>query len=229
MVNCLLSQGKFLKRKSILLNSNESYSAQVVPGDIVFLKDGDTVPADLRLFEVMNLNCAEVSLTGESEPIEKTVENNIMISDENQLATEEGQVGIADRTNMAYATTFVVKGRAKGIVAFTGMETEVGKIAAATTKRIRKPGRSMSYKKYGKRQPIKGGVRRSWDGIGAFLGLTDGTPLQRKLSLVAYGLFFCALGLALIVFGVNKFNVTAEVAVYAISVGIAIIPESLVA
>ena len=203
---------------------------EVVPGDIIILKTGDTVPADVRIFEAMNLNCDEKSLTGEAEPVEKTVENNIVVpGSKEKLAETEGEVGIGDRFNLAYATTTVTKGRGRGIVVFTGMETEVGKIAASTTKKKRKPGRSMSYKKYGKTQPVKGGARRTYDVVGKFLGLTEGTPLQRKLSKLAYLLFGCAILLAIIVFGVNRFIVTDEVAVYAISTGIAIIPESLIA
>ena len=87
----------------------------------------------------------------------------------------------------------------------------------------------MNYKKYGKRQPIIGLARRIYDFVGKFLGLTEGTPLQIKLSKLAYILFGCALLLAVIVFAVNKFNVRHEVVIYAISTGIAIIPESLVA
>lgn len=195
----------------------------------MILKTGDTVPADLRVFEAMNLNCDEKSLTGEAEPVEKHAENDIMIPGSDQLASEEGQVGIGDRFNMAYSTTTVTKGRGRGIVTSTGMQTEVGKIAASTSKKQRKPGRSMNYKKYGKSQPVKGLFRRVYDFVGKFLGLTEGTPLQRKLSKVAYILFGCAILLAIVVFGVNKFNVTDEVAVYAISTGIAIIPESLIA
>jgi P-type Na+/K+ transporter len=206
-----------------------THSAGVVPGDIVILKTGDTVPADLRIFEAMNLNCDEKSLTGEAEPVEKRFENDIMIAGTENLAQTEEEVGIADRFNMAYATTTITKGRGRGIVTFTGMQTEVGKIAASTGKKQRKAGRSMNYKKYGAAQPVKGLVRRIYDFVGKFLGLTEGTPLQIKLSKLAYILFGCALLLAIIVFGVNKFNVTGEIAIYAISTGIAIIPESLIA
>jgi Na+-exporting ATPase len=205
-------------------------SAGVVPGDIVILKTGDTVPADLRLFEAMNLNCDEKSLTGEAEPVEKSIENDILApGSDGRLATSEAEVGIGDRFNMAYSTTTVIKGRGRGIVTFTGMETEVGRIAASTNKTNRKAGRSMSYKKYGKTQPVKGLVKRIYDVLGKFLGLTEGTPLQRKLSKVAYILFGFAILLAIVVFGVNRFHVTDEVAIYAISTGIAIIPESLIA
>jgi magnesium-transporting ATPase (P-type) len=194
---------------------------------------GDTVPADVRLFEAMNLTCDESSLTGEAIPVEKQTANDITIpgSDPPKPATSEEDVGIADRINMAYATTVVRKGRGRGIVVATGMQTEVGKIAASTNKKRRKAGRSMNWKKYGKTQPIKGAARRAYDFLGKFLGLTEGTPLQIKLAKLAYFLFFCALLLAVIVFGVNKFvsPLPKEVVIYAISTGIAIIPESLVA
>ncbi|XXG98868.1 Alcohol acetyltransferase [Hypoxylon texense] len=193
-------------------------NAEVMPGDVVILKMGDTVPADVRLFEAMNLAADEQSLTGESVPVEKIVEH-----------LEDEELGIGDRINIAYGTTTVRKGRGRGVVISTGMQTEVGKIAASTAKKHRKAGRSMNYKKYGKRQPIIGLTKRIYDFIGKFLGLTEGTPLQIKLSKLAYILFGCALLLAVIVFAVNKFNVPHEVVIYAISTGIAIIPESLVA
>ncbi|KAK4041395.1 hypothetical protein C8A01DRAFT_34593 [Parachaetomium inaequale] len=207
-------------------------NAEVIPGDVINLKMGDTVPADVRLFEAMNLTCDESSLTGEAIPAEKQTNNDILVpGTADQPATSEDEVGIADRINMAYATTIVRKGRGGGIVVATGMQTEVGKIAASTNKKHRKAGRSMNWKKYGKAQPLKGAVRRTYDFLGKFLGLTEGTPLQIKLAKLAYFLFFCALLLAVVVFGVNKFvqPLPKEVVIYAISTGIAIIPESLVA
>lgn len=179
---------------------------------------GDTIPADLRMFEVMNFSAEEASLTGESIPVEKITDH-----------LEDEELGIGDRINIAYGTTAVQKGRGRGIVIKTGMQTEVGKIAASTSKKSRKAGRSMNYKKYGKRQPVVGLFRRIYDFFGKFLGLTEGTPLQRKLAKLAYMLFGCALFLAVIVFAVNRFSVPNEVIIYAISTGIAIIPESLVA
>lgn len=190
---------------------------------------GDTVPADLRLFEAMNLACEEGQLTGESIPVEKISDNNITAPGTEKLVQSEDEIGIGDRVNMAYATTVVRKGRGRGIVTSTGMSTEVGKIAASTSKKTRKAGRSMNYKKYGKKQPFVGASKRTWDVIGKFLGLTEGTPLQRKLSALAYVLFGCAIILAIVVFAVNKFDMKNEVIIYATSLGIAIIPESLVA
>ncbi|KAI9765203.1 MAG: Na+ ATPase [Candelina submexicana] len=197
-------------------------SAEVVPGDVVQITTGDTIPADLRLYEAMNLECDEKILTGEAIPVAKDVETDFSGKDE--LGT-----GVGDRLNMAYSSSTVTKGRGRGVVVFTGMFTEIGKIADSMEGKARKPNRSMSRKDHGRLQPMKGAALRVWDGMGRFLGLTEGTPLQIKLSKLAYLLLLCALILAFIVFGVNKFNVTNEVAIYAISTGIAIIPESLIA
>ncbi|EEQ33643.1 calcium-transporting ATPase 3 [Microsporum canis CBS 113480] len=183
-------------------------SGEVVPGDIVQIKTGDTVPADLRLFEAMNLECDEKILTGEAAPVAKDIEF--------ETSGDEMTIGVGDRLNMAYSSSTVTKGRGRGIIVFTGMYTEIGKIAQSMQGKKRKAGRSMSSK-YGTFQPVKGGALRIWDAIGKFLGLTEGTPLQIKLSKLAYSLFGCAILLAIIVFGVNKFNVTDEVAIYAIS------------
>ncbi|KAL8704854.1 MAG: hypothetical protein Q9201_002013 [Fulgogasparrea decipioides] len=197
-------------------------SGEVVPGDIVQIKTGDTIPADLRLIDAMNLECDEKILTGEAVPVAKDVK--LDFSGHNEFET-----GVGDRLNMVYSSSTVTKGRGKGIVVFTGMHTEIGKIAASMEGKHRKANRSLSRKKGGKLQPAKGVALRIWDSFGEFLGLTVGTPLQKKLSKLAYILFGCAILLAIIVFGVNKFNVTNEVAIYAISTGIAIIPESLIA
>jgi Na+-exporting ATPase len=197
-------------------------SGEVVPGDIVKINVGDTVPADIRIFDSMHLECDEKILTGEAMPVAK--EPDFDVEGKNELET-----GVGDRLNMAYSSSTVSKGRGKGVVVYTGMYTEIGKIADSLQGKKRKENRSMSRKKHGAMQPAKGAVLRTWDGIGAFLGLTVGTPLQQKLSKLAYILFGCAILLAIIVFGVNKFNVTNEVAIYAISTGIAIIPESLIA
>jgi len=199
---------------SVLRNGNiESVpSPEVVPGDIVIIKTGDTIPADLRLFDVMNLECDEKILTGEAVPVAKDID--IDFSDRQELET-----GVGDRLNMAYSSSTVTRGRGRGVVVFTGMQTEIGRIAASMQGKKRKEGRSMSRKKHGNLQPAKGAALRIWDGIGKFLGLTEGTPLQIKLSKLAYLLFGLAILLALIVFGANRFVVTNETAIYAISTG----------
>ena len=91
---------------------------ELVPGDIVLLDTGDYIPADLRIIEAINLKSQEASLTGESIPVEKSIEK-----------IEEKDIGIGDRVNMLFSSSLVTYGRGKGIVVETGMTTEVGKIA----------------------------------------------------------------------------------------------------
>ena len=93
-------------------------SRELVPGDIIVLDTGDYIPADLRLIEAVNLKSQEAALTGESVPVDKTTE-----------VITNVEVGIGDRTNMAFSSSLVTYGRGKGIVVDTGMNTEVGKIA----------------------------------------------------------------------------------------------------
>ncbi len=92
-------------------------SKELVPGDLVLLNKGDKVPADIRLYDSMNLETDESLLTGESTPVEKGV------------GVIEEDLSIADRKNMVFSGTLVTHGRAKGIVVSTGMETEMGRIA----------------------------------------------------------------------------------------------------
>lgn len=94
-------------------------AAELVVGDIVILEAGRIIPADLRLTQSVNLKIEESALTGESVPVDK---------DANFVATEE--VGIGDRINMAFSSTSVAYGRGEGVVAYTGMNTEIGKIAS---------------------------------------------------------------------------------------------------
>ena len=96
----------------------EIKAEELVPGDIVILEEGRTVPADLRLIETYNLKTDESSLTGESLPVEKDA--NVVFTDE---------VGVGDRVNEAYMSTPIVYGRGEGVVIKTGMNTETGKIA----------------------------------------------------------------------------------------------------
>ncbi|MEJ2690066.1 MAG: cation-transporting P-type ATPase [Deltaproteobacteria bacterium] len=91
---------------------------ELVPGDIVLLRSGDKVPADLRLLSVRELQVDESALTGESLPVEKYA---------NPLPAD---TDLADRRNMAYASTLVTYGQANGIVVAIGNATEVGRISA---------------------------------------------------------------------------------------------------
>lgn len=91
-------------------------SENLVKGDVVILKAGDVIPADLRLIEVHDLTVEESILTGESEAVEKTV----AVIPQNALA--------GDQLNMAFSGTLVQTGSAFGVVVETGDATEIGKI-----------------------------------------------------------------------------------------------------
>jgi P-type Ca2+ transporter type 2C len=97
----------------------ECSARELVPGDIILLEAGNVVPADIRLFESVNLRTQEAALTGESEPVEKTI-----------AAFKTSDLPIGDRRNMAYMGTLVTYGRGEGAAVQTGMSTELGKIAA---------------------------------------------------------------------------------------------------
>lgn len=90
----------------------------LVPGDIVSLETGDVVPADIRLLDSQNLSSDESSLTGESVPVDK--DSNIEL---------DHDVEIGDRENYIHSSSIITRGRAIGIVATTGHDTEIGKIA----------------------------------------------------------------------------------------------------
>ncbi|MDD3315843.1 MAG: calcium-translocating P-type ATPase, SERCA-type, partial [Syntrophaceticus sp.] len=91
----------------------------LVPGDVVLLEAGDSLPADIRLVETVSLRTNEAALTGESVPVEKGVKT-----------LEQGDdVPVGDQYNMAFMGTTITSGRGKGLVITTGMETELGKIA----------------------------------------------------------------------------------------------------
>ena len=90
---------------------------ELVPGDVVIIRSGDKVPADLRLIQVNDLKVDESTLTGESVPVEKSA---------HLLAKG---TPLAERSNMAYASTFATFGQAKAVVVETGNRSEIGKIS----------------------------------------------------------------------------------------------------
>jgi P-type Ca2+ transporter type 2C len=90
----------------------------LVPGDVVLLRAGDRVPADVRVTQAVNLAIDEAALTGESAPVAKTT-----------APLDDERLPIGDRTNMAYAGTMVVRGRGQALIVETGMSTEFGRIA----------------------------------------------------------------------------------------------------
>lgn len=93
-------------------------TAELVPGDVVVLEEGDKVPADLRLLKTSSLEIEESALTGESLPVPKEV-----------AALGGKNLAPGDTLNMAYLGTVVTRGRGSGVVVHTGMATEMGQIA----------------------------------------------------------------------------------------------------
>jgi P-type Ca2+ transporter type 2C len=92
-------------------------AAGLVPGDVILVEEGDTIPADARLIESTALQASEASLTGESLPVSKDV------------APIEEEVGLGDRANMVFSGTTATYGRGRAVVTATGMRTELGKVA----------------------------------------------------------------------------------------------------
>ncbi len=94
-------------------------TAEIVPGDILLVEEGDTIAADARVIESIALRVSEAALTGESTAVSK---DNRPI---------EAEVGIADRSNMLFSGTAVAAGRGRAVVTATGGQTEIGRIAGS--------------------------------------------------------------------------------------------------
>lgn len=128
----------------------------------------------------MNFETDEALLTGESLPVSKDGD-----------AVFDEDTGPGDRLNIAYSSSTVTKGRARGVVFATGMHTEIGSIAMS----LRQKGsrvREVKRKPDGKAKPHR--YAQAWsltlaDMVGHFLGVNVGTPLQKKLARLAILLF----------------------------------------
>ena len=118
-------------------------ASALVPGDVVLLEAGNSVPADIRLIETHSIRIDESAMTGESLAVDKST-----------VVIEDPSATLGDRFNMAYKSTIVTNGRGKGLVIATGMQTEIGKIAGMLQedaietplqKRMMDFGRKLSY------------------------------------------------------------------------------------
>jgi P-type Ca2+ transporter type 2C len=125
----------------------EIKATKLVPGDVVILEAGNIVPADARIIESANLRILESALTGESEPIDKSID-----------VIKKEELTLGDRKNMVYMGTTVSYGRGSAIVTETGMNTELGKIATLI-------------------QNVKSGLtplQKQLDGVGKLLAVIGG-------------------------------------------------------
>ncbi|MEO0933801.1 MAG: HAD-IC family P-type ATPase, partial [Cyanobacteria bacterium J06641_2] len=123
----IASLAKAVTTEAIVIREGQTLripSRDLVPGDVVLLASGDKVPADLRLLKARNLQVDESALTGESVPVEKSVQ---VLSQDTTLA---------ERINMSYAGSFVTFGQGTGIVVATADATEVGKISQSMERRV---------------------------------------------------------------------------------------------
>ena len=168
---------KLLRIKArVIRNGKEKElpSEEIVPGDMVLLESGIKVPADLRLLETFNLEIDESFLTGES------------IAAKKQIGILKSQLGVPERTNMAFAGSTVMNGRGKGVVVNTGLLTEVGKISRNVTE-------SESAK-----PPLVQRMEKFIGQIGVFLlvvSLLIGTLLYFQ-GMELIGIFFVVVALA---------------------------------
>ena len=154
-------------------------SAQVVPGDIVELEAGDMVVADGRILENFSLKVNESSLTGESEGVEKTAD--VIPGDE---------VALGDRKNMVFSGSLVTYGRALVAVTGTGMDTELGKVAALMNQtQQRKTPLQQSLDDFSKKLAVV---------IMAICVLVFGLSLYREMPVLDSLMFAVALAVAAI-------------------------------
>ena len=107
-------------KATVLRNSKKQVidSQYLVPGDVIFLESGDKIPADIKLIEANDLSIDESLLTGESLPVEK-----------DHLHYSQNDSSLVERHEMLFAGTVTLRGRAKGYVVATGLNTELGKLS----------------------------------------------------------------------------------------------------
>ncbi|MBN2423376.1 calcium-translocating P-type ATPase, SERCA-type [Candidatus Woesearchaeota archaeon] len=111
---------KMASLKAVVLRDGketEIDASNLVPGDIIVLREGEKIPADARLLQVTSLQTQEAALTGESLPIKK------------EMTDYETELSIGDRKNMVFSGTVITAGKGRAIIVKTGMQTEIGKIA----------------------------------------------------------------------------------------------------
>ncbi|KAG2219710.1 hypothetical protein INT45_006042 [Circinella minor] len=123
-------------------------SDDLVPGDLAVLDEGDAVPADIRLIEVAQLEVVESILTGESLPVTKKTD---------AIKAKSRRIPLGDCLGNVFMTTTIAKGRAKGIVVRTGVQTEIGKISTAI--------------QAGSKRKTKTPIQRRLDKLGKYLVL----------------------------------------------------------
>ena len=165
----------------------EIATAELVPGDMVLLEAGDSVPADGRLWFAVGLEVDESALTGESQPSAKLTDN-----------LHDTETVLADRSNMVYMNTLVTRGRAEIIITSTGEHTEMGRLslALAATTEVPTP-LQIQLDGLGKRL---GAIALTLVGLLALIELIRGTELAHiAIDAIALGVAAMPEGLPVVV------------------------------
>ncbi|MFH1644366.1 MAG: HAD-IC family P-type ATPase [bacterium] len=157
---------------------------QLVPGDIVLISAGNKIPADVRLFNIIDFKVDESILTGESKPVSKQTE---------KIDTKEI---ISNQKNMAFAGTYAISGKAKGIITTTGINTHLGHIATLVTQT--KTESTPLQNKIKKLSWILGGVMVGITIIISIVGLLKGMPFH-EIILISIALAVAAIPEGLLV------------------------------
>ena len=166
-------------------NKIENIDAKnLVPGDIVLIEAGNKIPADMRLFEVIDFKTNESILTGESKPTKKQTEK-----------IEQKEI-ISNQKNMAFAGTYAISGKAKGIVVTTGMNSYLGHIAKLVEKT--KEESTPLQNKIKKLSWWIGGVMVGITIIISIIGLIKGMPFH-EIILTSIALAVAAIPEGLLV------------------------------
>ena len=169
----IASLKKLIEHTATVIRQGEKktvHSKNIVPGDIIVMEEGQSVPADARILEYKNLQTEESSLTGESMPVEKS---DRAVKKETQLA---------DRANMIYKGTHVARGTCTAMVTATGERTELGKIAESLQE-VRKE-KSNFKQKTGKLAKIMGAIALTTAAIVFLLGFFARGFSLEEISLV---------------------------------------------
>ncbi|MGD6979379.1 MULTISPECIES: cation-translocating P-type ATPase [Citricoccus] len=162
-------------------------ATDLVPGDLLVLAEGDSVGADARLLSASSLQVAEAALTGESVPVTKST------------AVLEAAVPLGDRVNMVFKGTAVTQGIGRAVVTATGMDTEMGHIAALLAGTEREP------------TPLT----RELDGIGRTLGIAVVVIAVVVMAAIAF------------TSGVSSLQDAVDVLLVGVSLAVAAVPEGL--
>ncbi len=162
-------------------------SREVVRGDVLVLAEGDAVAADARLFEATSLRMQESSLTGESESVLKDV------------ATLPNAAALGDRLNMIFKGTAVAQGAGRAVVTATGMDTEIGSIAAMLEATAETP------------TPLQQEISR----------------IGRLLGIVVIGISVVVVATVLLISDIRGVGDVVDVLLLGVSLAVAAVPEGL--